>query len=57
VALGSACYDFETVAIHELGHGVGFANSADTDVVMYATLATSVSAPRGCVWPLVRRRI
>jgi hypothetical protein len=37
--IGSSEYDFETVAMHELGHGIGLGHSTDTFSVMYPTLA------------------
>src|SRR5207249_5473850 len=41
-AVGQDQYDFETVAMHELGHGIGLGHSADAVSVMYATLASGV---------------
>jgi uncharacterized repeat protein (TIGR01451 family) len=37
--IGSNQYDFETVAMHELGHGIGLGHSTDTSSVMYPSLA------------------
>src|SRR5206468_168594 len=33
-------YDYETVVMHELGHGIGLDHSADPNSVMYGTLST-----------------
>jgi uncharacterized repeat protein (TIGR01451 family) len=38
--IDSGQYDFETTALHELGHGIGLGHSPDTTSVMYPTLAT-----------------
>jgi hypothetical protein len=37
--IGADQYDFQTLAIHELGHTVGLGESADPDSVMYEYLA------------------
>ena len=38
--VGSDQYDFETVVMHELGHGLGLGHSPDADSVMFAELDT-----------------
>jgi uncharacterized repeat protein (TIGR01451 family) len=44
--IGAHQYDFETVAMHELGHGIGLGHSTDKTSVMYPTLSDGV-AKRG----------
>jgi uncharacterized repeat protein (TIGR01451 family)/choice-of-anchor A domain-containing protein len=39
--VGASQYDFETVAMHELGHGIGLGHSPDTGSVMYPSLDTA----------------
>jgi uncharacterized repeat protein (TIGR01451 family) len=39
-AVGADQYDFETVAMHELGHGLGLGHSTDANSVMYPYLAS-----------------
>src|SRR5207245_1533040 len=38
--VGANQYDFETIAMHELGHALGLGHSPDKNSVMYTTLDT-----------------
>ncbi len=40
--VGAGQYDFETVAMHELGHSIGLGHSPDLASVMYPSLGTEV---------------